>query len=129
MKSCSACLAVFTASWGLFSINLVMCIPAQAAIFCETGTITNYFNDSLATCILSQDVSLQISIPKTGIFKFHCKAKNYIFLDEKGQLKSCQLAEEMKIVQSNSLETCPAEYRVDIAIAQDSSLVVDCQRY
>ncbi|MDZ7957746.1 MAG: hypothetical protein RMY34_07545 [Aulosira sp. DedQUE10] len=129
MKSCFSGLAVFTSFFGLFALNFAISLPAQAAIVCETGTITNYSNGSLATCILSQDMSLQISSLKAGIFNFNCKAKNYIFFDDKGQLKSCQLSEEMKIIKGNLVETCPAEYRVDVAISEDGSLAVDCQPY
>ncbi|MBD2210064.1 hypothetical protein H6G64_08690 [Calothrix sp. FACHB-156] len=129
MKSFSSKLGIFTSSLGLFTLSFVISLPAKAAIVCEIGTINNYSNGSLATCILSHDINLQISNSRTGGSNFSCKAKSYIFFDDKGQLKSCQLSEEMKIIQGNSVETCPAEYRVDIAIAQDGSLVVDCQRY
>lgn len=129
MKSCSSELGIFTSSLGLLTLSFVISLPAKAAIGCETDTINNYSNGSLATCILSHDINLQISNSRTGGSNFSCKAKSYIFFDEKGQLKSCQLAEEIKIIQSNSVETCPAEYRVDIAIAQDGSLAIDCHRY
>ncbi|WP_094344399.1 LolA family protein [Nostoc sp. 'Peltigera membranacea cyanobiont' 232] len=61
MKFSSKVLAVLTSTFGLFSINFAVSLPAIASVTCESGTISNYSNGSLASCILGQDTTVQVS--------------------------------------------------------------------
>ncbi|MBD2354514.1 hypothetical protein H6G41_07710 [Tolypothrix sp. FACHB-123] len=127
MKIFSSLLAVFTSSCGLLTLNMAISSPAQASVVCETNTIAKYGNGSLATCILSQDMNLQISSYKTGTSNFVCKSQNYISFSEKGQFVSCILAEEMKIIKGNAVETCLPQYQVNVVSAEDGSLEISCK--
>ncbi|MBD2202477.1 hypothetical protein H6G33_12905 [Calothrix sp. FACHB-1219] len=127
MKIFSSFLAVVTSSCGLLTLNLAISLPAQASVVCETDTITKYGNGSLASCILSQDMNLQISSYKTGTSNFVCKSENYISFSEKGQFASCILAAEMKIIKGNAVETCLPQYQVNVVSAEDGSLAISCK--
>ena len=127
MKTVSSWLSIFTTSLGLLTVNLAISLPAKASVICETGTITNHANGSPALCILSQDMNLQISSIGTDTSNFRCKAENYISFNEKAQFTSCILAEEMKIIKSNTVETCLPEYRVEVSTSEDGSLVISCK--
>jgi hypothetical protein len=129
MKLFASGLASLTSTLGLLTLNFAVSLPAQAAIVCESGTISNYQNGSLATCILRQDTSLQVSSPHSGTFNLICKAKNYISFDDKAQFTSCQLAVDIEIKKGNSLEKCPAEYRVNVSVTNDGNLLISCPRY
>jgi hypothetical protein len=127
MKTFSSLLAVMTSSLGLFTLNLTISLPAQAAVVCEAGTITNHANGSLETCMTSQDMNLQISSFRTGTSNFVCKAQNYVSFNEKGQFTSCILAEEMKIIQGNTVKTCLPQYQVNVSSSEDGSLLISCK--
>ena len=127
MKTVSSWLSIFTTSLGLLTVNLAIPLPAKASVICEPGTITNHANGSPALCILSQDMNLQISSLGTDTSNFICKGENYIAFNEKAQFTSCILAEEMKIIKSNTVETCLPEYRVEVSTSEDGSLVISCK--
>ncbi|BAY26775.1 hypothetical protein NIES2100_65910 [Calothrix sp. NIES-2100] len=127
MKTFSSWLSVVTTSLGLLTLNFAISFPAKASVVCETGTITNHANGSLATCILSQDINLQISSLNTDTSNFRCKGQNYLSVNEKGQFTSCILAEEMKIIKGNTVETCLPQYKVEVSTSEDGSLVISCQ--
>ncbi|MEH2008024.1 hypothetical protein [Nostoc sp.] len=97
MKFSSKVLAVLTSTFGLFSINFAVSLPAQASVTCESGTILNYPNGSLETCVLGQDTTVQVSSPSTGSSNFECKAQQSISFDEKAQFQSCQLSQEIPL--------------------------------
>jgi hypothetical protein len=127
MKTFSSLLAVVTSSLGLVTLNLAISLPARAAVVCEADTMTNHANGSFATCMLSQDMNLQISSFRTGTSNFICKDNNYISFNEKGQFTSCILAEEMKIIKGNTVETCLPQYQVNVSSSEDGSLLISCQ--
>ncbi len=126
MKSSSKVLAVLTSSLGLFSVNFAVSLPAQASVVCEPGTISNYQNGSLATCILGQDMNMQLYSPSSGSSNFECQAKKSISFDDKAQFKSCQLSQEIKLRKGNSIETCPAEYKVYVSVSTNGIQSISC---
>ncbi|MEH2389295.1 MAG: hypothetical protein V7K14_26720 [Nostoc sp.] len=128
MKFSSKVLAVLTSSLGLFSINFAISLPAQASIVCEGGTISNYENGSLASCILGQDMNVQVSSPSSGLSNFECQAEKSISFDDKAQFKSCQLSQEIKLIKGNSIETCPAEYKVNVSLSTNGIQSITCSR-
>ncbi len=129
MKFCSSGLAFLISSLGLCTLNFAVSLPAQAAIACEPGTIIKYPNGSLATCEIAQNMTVQIASSSSGISNIPCKAHNYISFDDQGQFKSCRLETDIKIIRGNSRETCPAEYKVNVAVAKDGNLEISCQPY
>ncbi len=126
MKFSSKVLAVLTSSLGLFSINFAVSLPVQASVVCEPGTISNYQNGSLATCILGQDMNMQLYSSSSGSSNFECQAKKSISFDEKAQFKSCQLSQEIKLIKGNSIETCPAEYKVYVSVSTNGIQSISC---
>ncbi|WP_041232960.1 hypothetical protein [Cylindrospermum stagnale] len=127
MKFSSQVFAFFSTSVGLLTINFAISLPAKASITCEPGTIRNYSNGSLASCVLSQDMTLQVSSSKSGISNFPCKEQDYIFFDDKGQFQSCRLFQEIEIRQGNSVRICPAKYWVNFSISRDGDQSISCQ--
>lgn len=115
MKFSSKILAVLTSTFGLFSINFAVSLPAQASVTCESGTILNYLNGSLETCVLGQDTTVQVSGLSSGSSNFECQGQQSISFDEKAQFKSCQLSQEIKIIKDNSTETCAAGSKVELS--------------
>lgn len=126
MRFYSQSWAFLTYSWGLLTISFAMSLPAQASIVCEPGTIINHANNSLAACNLGQNMTLQLSSSSSGISNFPCRAKSYISFDDKGQFKSCQLAEDIEIRQGNSITKCLAEYRVNVSVLTNGTLSINC---
>ncbi|OUL34416.1 hypothetical protein [Nostoc sp. 106C] len=126
MKFSSKALAVLTCSLGLFSINFAVSLPAKAAIVCESGTISHYQNNSLATCILGEDMNVQVYSPLSGTNNFECKAKTFISFDEKGQFTGCQLSQEIKLVKGNSVEICLADYKVNVSVTTNGTQSISC---
>lgn len=129
MKFCSSGFAFVASSLGLCTLNFAIYLPAKASIICEPGTIIKYQNGSLATCAIAQNMNVQVSNSRSGIYNFPCKAQNYISFDEQGQFKNCRLETEIKIIRGNSEEICPAEYKVNVAVSQDGNLLISCQPY
>ncbi|MBD2410785.1 hypothetical protein FACHB389_27625 [Nostoc calcicola FACHB-389] len=126
MKFSSKVLAVLTSSLGLFSINFTVSLPAQASVVCEPGTISNYQNASLASCILAQDMTVQVYSPSSGSSNFYCQAQKSISFDDKAQFKSCQLSQEIQVIKGNSIETCPAEYKVYVSVSTNGIQSISC---
>ncbi|MBE9005603.1 hypothetical protein IQ259_11240 [Fortiea sp. LEGE XX443] len=129
MKSFSQEFALLTSAFALLTINFGISLPAQAAISCEPGTVNYYANNSLATCLLTQNVNVQVTSSFAGTYNFPCKAKSYILFDEKGQFRSCKLSEKIQIRKGNLIETCPAEYRVQVAVSDTGVFSITCQPY
>lgn len=129
MKFSSKTVAILTSSLGLFSINFAVIPPAKASVVCESGTVSNYQNGSLATCILSQDMILQVYSPNLGTFIFYCQAQNSIAFDDKAQFQSCQLSQEIQLRKGNSIETCPAGYRVYLSSSDNGIQSISCSPY
>ncbi|MEA5516045.1 hypothetical protein [Nodularia sp. UHCC 0506] len=129
MKFYSQSLAFLTYSWGLLTISFAISQPAQASIVCEPGTIINHANNSLAACILGQDMTVQLSSSSTGTSNFPCRAKNYIFFDDKGQFKSCKLSQDIDIREANSVKKCLENYKVDVSVLKNGILSINCSPY
>jgi hypothetical protein len=121
--------ALLTSSLGLFALNFAISLPAQASIVCEPETVSNYQNGSLASCVLGQDMNVQVSSSNSWISNFPCKAKTDISFDEKGQFKSCQLSQELQIKTGNSIQQCPADYKVYVSVANDGTKSINCGYY
>ncbi|BCL38277.1 hypothetical protein [Nostoc sp. MS1] len=129
MKSFSQSLAILASSLGLLSINAIIALPAHASIVCGSGTISNYQNGSLASCILDQDTTVQVSHSNTGTANFYCQAKKLISFDDKGQFQSCYLYQEIQIRKDNLVETCPTQYRVSILASTKGIESISCSPY
>lgn len=126
MKFSSKVLAVLTSTFGLFSINFAVSLPAIASVTCVGETIHNYSNGSLASCILGQDTTVQVSGLSSGSSNFECLAQQSISFDEKAQFKSCQLSQEIKLTKDNSTETCPAGYKVYVSVSTNGTQSISC---
>ncbi|MBO3461858.1 hypothetical protein G7B40_041260 [Aetokthonos hydrillicola Thurmond2011] len=126
MKFLSKVSIVLTSSLGLFSINFAFSLPAQASVVCEPGTINNYQNGSLATCILARDTTVQVYSPTAGSSNFECQAEKSISFDDKANFKSCQLAQEIKLRKGNLIETCPAQYKVYVSVSNNGIQSISC---
>nr|WP_322718823.1 hypothetical protein [Nostoc sp. ChiQUE02]MDZ8231813.1 hypothetical protein [Nostoc sp. ChiQUE02] len=129
MKFSFQALAVLTSSLGLFSINFAVSLPAHAAIVCEPGIINNHSNGSLASCILGQDMDVQVYSPSSGTSNFSCQAKKSISFDEKGQFQSCQLSQDIQLRTGNSIQICPAEYKVYVSVKTNGDQSITCSLY
>ncbi|MGF2040049.1 MAG: hypothetical protein RMZ43_032915 [Nostoc sp. CmiVER01] len=127
MKFSSKVLVILTSTFGLFSINFAVSLPAIASVTCVGGTISNYPNGSLASCILGQDTTVQVSSPSSGSSNFECQAQQSISFDEKAQFQSCQLSQEIQLRKGNSIETCPAGYKVNVSIAPNGVQSTSCR--
>ncbi|MTJ51992.1 hypothetical protein FJR38_04565 [Anabaena sp. UHCC 0253] len=119
-------LALVNSSIGILALNFALPQSASAAIVCEPGTINNYSNGSLASCILGQDTTLQVST-KAQLLTFPCQTKNYISFDANGQFTSCRLSEEIQIRRGNSLQQCPKDYWVKVSQSVNGNISVTCQ--
>ncbi|QMS89424.1 hypothetical protein HUN01_18235 [Nostoc edaphicum CCNP1411] len=118
-----------TSSLGLSTINFAFTLPVKAAIQCEAGNIIYYPNGSLLTCILEQNITVQVSSSLSGISNFPCRGKSYISFDEKGQFHTCELADDIQITTGNSFETCSAEYRIYVSTSDDGNKSIICRQY
>ncbi|TVP55419.1 MAG: hypothetical protein EA343_25045 [Nodularia sp. (in: Bacteria)] len=126
MKFYSHSLAFLTYSWGLITISFAVSLPAQASIVCEPRTIINHANNSLAACNLGQDMTVQLSSSRAGIYNFPCRAKSYISFDDKGQFQSCKLSRDIEIREANSVKKCLEDYRVDVSVLNNGILSINC---
>ncbi|MBN3883171.1 MAG: hypothetical protein V7K64_24735 [Nostoc sp.] len=118
-----------TSSLGLSTINFAFTLPAQAGVECEAGNMIYYPNGSLLTCILEQNITVQVSSSLSGTSNFPCRGKSYISFNEKGQFHTCELADDIQIKTGNSVEICPAEYRIYVSTSDDGKKSVICRQY
>ncbi|MEH1969285.1 MULTISPECIES: hypothetical protein [unclassified Nostoc] len=120
---------LLTSSLGLFLINFAFPLPAKAAIECEAGNMIYYPNGSLLTCVLEQNITVQVSSSLSGTSNFSCRGKTYISFNEKGQFHTCELADDIQIRTGNSFEKCPAEYRIYVSTSDDGNQSIICRQY
>lgn len=112
------------------ALNLVFSQPAISAVSCEAGTITSHSNGSLAYCVLARDTKVTVSNPQLGTSIFPCKAKNYIKFAENSQFQRCTLSQEIKIIKTNSIQTCPEDFIVSISTSSDGkNISIRCDRH
>ncbi len=112
------------------AINIFLSQPALSAISCEAGTINRHANGSLYSCVLARDTKITISNYRTGRSIFPCKAQKYIRFAEKSEFQTCTLSEDIKIIENNSVRTCPKDYIVSVSTSSEGkNLSVGCQRY
>jgi hypothetical protein len=128
MRTYSKYLVSLISSIGVLTINLIFILPAKANVACEAGTISYYPNNSLAKCVLTQDTTVQISMIQSGVSNFPCKAKNYIFFDDRGQFEGCQLADDIKITRNSSLETCAKDYMIAVSPLENGKQSIICRQ-
>ncbi|MEH2351600.1 MAG: hypothetical protein V7K55_27090 [Nostoc sp.] len=119
----------FTSSLGLLTINFAFPLPAKAAIECEAGNMIYYPNGSLLTCILDRNTNVQVFSSLSETSNIPCRGKNYISFDEKGQFQSCQIADDIQIRTANSVEICPAEYRIYVSTSDKGNKSFTCRQY
>ena len=74
-------------------------------------------------------MNVQVSGSNSWISNFPCKAETSISFDEKGQFKSCQLSQELQIKTGNSIQQCPADYKVYVSVANDGTKSINCGYY
>ncbi|HEY9780902.1 MAG TPA: hypothetical protein V6D09_12275 [Leptolyngbyaceae cyanobacterium] len=111
-------------SLGLLTMTLSIPLPVTAALPCKDGTVNRYQNNSIASCTIENNIQVRI-----GSLAFPCLQDHSISFDEKGQFQSCVISQSVKIITDNVVETCPAEYRVNVEIYNDGNQSVSCQRY
>jgi hypothetical protein len=88
---------VFASS--LLSVNLTFSQSAKASIPCENGTMRNYSNGSLSSCVLRVDMNAALN---NNVY--HCKQGNKIYFDDKGQFTSCVLSTSVHLRNGNERE-------------------------
>ncbi|MBF2017545.1 MAG: hypothetical protein IGS23_20535 [Rivularia sp. T60_A2020_040] len=130
MKYFNRKLIKFASFLSVSAINLVFSQPAISAVSCEAGTISRHSNGSLAYCVLARDTKVTVSNPQIGTSIFPCKAKNYITFAEKSEFQKCTLSQELKIIKTNSVQTCPKDFIVSISTSSDGkNISIGCERY
>ncbi len=122
-------LAAAASFFSVSAINMFFSQPVLAAISCESGTISRYANGSLRYCLLARDTKVRIGNNRVGTSIFPCKAKTYISFAEKSEFQRCTLSEDIRIIENNSVRTCPKDDIVSVSILNDGKdLSVDCRR-
>ena len=91
---------------------------ATASIPCKSGS-TNHSNGSLATCLLSGNMSVSVngsSIP--------CKAEEYASFDQNAQFTRCKLSEETKLKdQDGKVSKCPANSGISVEVGKNGPII------
>ncbi|WP_414620087.1 hypothetical protein [Calothrix sp. CCY 0018] len=123
-------LAAVSSFVSISAINIFFPQPALSAISCEASTINRHANGSLQYCVLARDTKITISNYRTGRSTFPCKAQKYIMFAEKSEFQTCTLSEDIKIIENNSVRTCPKDYIVSVSTSNDGKdLSIRCSRY
>ncbi|MEM6751407.1 MAG: hypothetical protein AAF630_00230 [Cyanobacteria bacterium P01_C01_bin.38] len=123
-------LAAVSSFISISAINIFLSQPALSAVSCEARTISRYPNGSLYYCVLARDTKVRMGNNRVGTSIFPCKAKKYIMFAEKAEFKECTLSEDIKIIENNSVRTCPKDYIVSVSTLNDGKdLSIGCRRY
>ena len=120
MKLSVVATLVFASS--LLGVNLTLTQSAKASIPCETGTMSNYSNGSLSSCVLRVDLNAALN---NNVF--YCKQGNKISFDDKGQFTSCVLSTSLQLRNGNDLKTCEADYPVYVSVPGEGTQSISCQ--
>lgn len=120
MKLSIVATLVFASS--LLGVNLTLPQSAKASIPCETGTMSNYSNGSLSSCVLRVDMNAALN---NNVF--YCKQGNEISFDDKGRFTSCVLSTSLQLRNGNALKTCEANYPVYVSVAEEGTQSISCQ--
>lgn len=118
MKLSIVATLVFASS--LLGVNLTP-QSAKASIPCETGTMSNYSNGSLSSCVLRVDMNAALN---NNVY--YCKKENRISFDDKGQFTSCVLSTSLQLRNGNEVKTCEADYPVYVSVAEDGRQSINC---
>lgn len=90
----------------------------NASIPCKSGS-TNHPNGSLATCVLSVNMSVSVngsSIP--------CKAGEDAYFDQNAQFVRCKLSEETTIKnQDGQIAKCPTDSWISVEIGKNGPII------
>jgi hypothetical protein len=119
MKLSIVATLVFASS--LLGVNITFPQSAKASIPCEAGTIRNYSNGSVSSCMLRVDMNAALN---NNVY--YCKQGNRISFDDKGRFTSCVLSTSVQLRNGNELKTCEADYPVYVSIAEDGSQSINC---
>lgn len=106
----------------LLGVNLTLPQSAKASIPCETGTMSNYSNGSLSSCVLQVGMNAALN---NNVF--NCKQGNRISFDDKGRFTSCVLSTSLQLRNGNDLKTCEADYPVYVSVAEEGTQSISCQ--
>lgn len=109
------------AAFGLFFIGLYFPSPAEASIPCETGTVSNYSNGSLESCVLNNNLTAGLN---NNVYP--CKAGHEISFDEKGRFHRCVLSNQLNFRRGNEFVTCLSDSWVYVSISNDGNQSVSC---
>ncbi|MES1026592.1 hypothetical protein ABN584_27240 [Gloeocapsa sp. BRSZ] len=116
-------MAAISSSLGLFTINcFTFSLPVKAALPCKGGTINNYQNGSIESCIIDNNVDVGV-----GSLAFSCKQGHSISFDEKANFQSCVISKAVTIRRNNAVETCPENSRVYVSISEQGNQAVSCR--
>ena len=120
MKLSVVATLVFASS--LLGVNLTLTQSAKASISCETGTMSNYSNGSLSSCVLQVGMNAALN---NNVF--NCKQGNRISFDDKGRFTSCVLSTSLQLRNGNDLKTCEADYPMYVSVAEEGPQSISCQ--
>ncbi len=113
---------------GLFALNFFASLPAKASISCESGTINHHENGQLESCIISNNIKVNVSHPLEGSSMFTCLQKNYIYFDKSGQFQSCILSIPLAIKKGNLVEICPEKSLVSVSSENERDQFIRCRQ-
>ena len=106
----------------LLGVNLTLPQSAKASIPCETGTMSNYSNGSLSSCVLRVDMNAALN---NNVY--YCKKENRISFNSQGRFTSCVLSTSLQLRNGNDLKTCEADYPVYVSVAGEGTQSISCQ--
>lgn len=117
------------AAVGLFCISLSFPSPASASIPCEAGTVNNFPDGSLESCVLRVDVNAALN---KNVYP--CKGGEYISfafssfpeVDGYRHFRSCVLSTPLKVRTGNEVVTCLPDSWVSVSISYNGDQSVSC---
>lgn len=123
MKPSPLGLTVTVQAVGLLFTCLSFPSPARASIPCETGTVNNFSNGSLESCVLRTDVNAGLN---NNVYP--CKGGQKIFFNEQGRFYSCFLSAPLKLRTGNEVVTCKPDSWVHVSVSSKGDQSVDCEQ-
>ena len=106
---------------GLLSLDLSLSPSARASIPCEAGTINNFSNGSLDSCVLETNVNAELN---NNIYP--CQRGKWIAFDEQGRFRSCVLSTGIDLRNGRGITSCQANYGVSVSISSRGNQFVSC---
>jgi hypothetical protein len=121
-------LAFVLSSVNLSTVTLLSPAPARASVPCQPGTVRNYANGSLASCVLSQNSQVRITSSSSNSI-FLCQGGHQIFFDEQGGFISCVMDKPTTITRGLETELCPPDLALRFQTSNNGQTFINCRRY